>query len=114
MTFREEDHPRDENGRFTDGKAESSAARLKRVWEKHFPHLTEGKKRGKLSSENRKTVRLSMAEYAHVMSEIATNINAEQKKKRVFKKAIGDYVYTVENNEFGNWRIVGKVPIDSD
>ena len=49
MTFREEDHPRDENGRFTDGKTERSADCLKRVWEKHFPHLTEGKKMFKIS-----------------------------------------------------------------
>ena len=49
MTFREEGHPRDENGRFTDGKAESSAERLRRVWEKHFPHLTEERERVRIS-----------------------------------------------------------------
>lgn len=54
------------------------------------------------------TVRLPKAEFAHVMSEIATNISREQSSKAVFKKAIGNYVYVVENNGFGEYRIIGK------
>lgn len=60
------------------------------------------------SSKDFETVILPKDEYAHVMSEIATNISKEQEKKRVFTTAIGNFNYTVENNGFGNYRIVGK------
>lgn len=61
-----------------------------------------------------KTVRLDRQEYAHVMSEIATNITKEQSTKKVFCKPIGSYVYTVENNGFGDYRIIKKVRIEED
>ncbi len=59
------------------------------------------------------TIRLSKQEYAHVMSEINTHLSDEQREQSIVSKAIGDYIYTFENNEFDNYRIVGKVPIDS-
>lgn len=59
------------------------------------------------------TVFLPKQEYAHVMSEIATNITKEQSQKSVFEKAIGNYIYTVENNGFGNYRIIDKTLIDA-
>lgn len=59
------------------------------------------------------TVFLPKQEYAHVMSEIATNITKEQSQKSVFEKAIGNYIYTVENNGFGNCRIIDKTFIDA-
>nr|DAN07524.1 MAG TPA: minor capsid protein [Caudoviricetes sp.] len=59
------------------------------------------------------TVFLPKQEYAHVMSEIATNITKEQSQKSVFEKAIGNYIYTVENNGFGNYRIIDKTFIDA-
>ena len=62
-------------------------------------------------SKNFKTVVLPKQEYAHVMSEIATHLTDEQKEKTVFKKAVGKYVYTVENNGFGDYRIIGKKEI---
>ena len=61
-----------------------------------------------------KTVVLTKQEYAHVMSELATHMTAEQQKKKVVKKAIGQYIYTVENNGFGEYRIIGKKHIDSE
>lgn len=60
------------------------------------------------SSKDFETVILPKEEYAHVMSEIATNISKEQQKKKIFKKSIGNYLYTVENNGFGSYRIIGK------
>ena len=57
------------------------------------------------------TIFLSKAEYAHVMSEIATNITEEQSQKPFFSKAIGNY-YTVENKGFGDYRVIGKVEIE--
>ncbi|MGN1195321.1 MAG: hypothetical protein ACI4SB_07540 [Acutalibacteraceae bacterium] len=63
-------------------------------------------------SEDFKTVFLPEQEYAHVMSEIATNLTKEQSEKKVFSKAIGDYIYTVENNGFGNYRVIKKIRIE--
>ncbi len=54
------------------------------------------------------TVQLSKNEYAHVMSEIATHISEEQKAMKTFSKPIGDHMYLVENNGFGDYRIIGK------
>ena len=65
-------------------------------------------------SEEFATIILPRQEYAHVMSEIATNISEGQKNKKVFKKPIGDYIYTVENNGFGNYRIIGKAKIEDE
>jgi hypothetical protein len=62
-------------------------------------------------SEDFATVVLPKDEYAHVMSEIATNISDEQKNKKVFKKLIGNNEYTVENKGFGNYRIIGRKEI---
>ena len=60
------------------------------------------------SIEDFATIILPKDEYAHVMSEIATIITEEQSTKRVIKKHIGDYIYTVENKGFGNYRVIGK------
>ena len=61
-----------------------------------------------------KTIFLPKEEYAHVMSEIASNITEEQQKQKVLTKPIGDYFYTFENNGFGEYRIIGKKPIDEE
>ncbi len=58
--------------------------------------------------EDFETIFLPKDEYAHVMSEIASNLTEEQVSKRVIKKHIGDYIYTVENKGFGNYRVIGK------
>ncbi|MDO4363729.1 MAG: hypothetical protein Q4C99_04320, partial [Clostridia bacterium] len=65
----------------------------------------------KKSSEY-KTVELPKDEYGKVMHAIATDISKEQKQMKVFKKAIGNNIYTVENNGFGEYRIIGKCDID--
>jgi len=62
-------------------------------------------------AEDYATVVLPKAEYAHVMSEIATNLTEAQSKKQVFSKHIGDYIYTVENKGFGNYRVIDKIKI---
>lgn len=59
------------------------------------------------------TVFLPKQEYAHVMSEIATHLTPKRDAEQVFRQAIGKYVYTVENNGFGNYRVIGKELIDS-
>ena len=63
------------------------------------------------SSKEYPTIILPKREYAHVMSELETNITLEQRSKKVFRKAIGDYYYTIENNGAGNYRIIEKKAI---
>ena len=65
------------------------------------------------SVKDYKTITLPKQEYAHVMSELATHLTAEQHKRKVVNKAIGAYIYTVEVKGFGDYRVIGKKPIDS-
>ena len=64
------------------------------------------------SSKDFETVILPKQEYAHIMGEISTNLTKKQAKMQTFRKAIGNHIYTVENNGFGNYRIIGKRLID--
>jgi SPP1 gp7 family putative phage head morphogenesis protein len=66
------------------------------------------------NSKDYKTIELPKQEYAHVMSELATHMTAAQRKQKVVTKAIGEYIYTIENNGFGNYRVIGKEAIDED
>jgi hypothetical protein len=66
------------------------------------------------SSKDYPTITLPKQEYAHVMSELATHMTAAQRKQKVVTKEIGKYVYTIENNGFGDYRVIGKEAIDSD
>lgn len=59
-------------------------------------------------SSDYKTTQLTPKEYAHVMSEIATWATEQQLNQNVFQKCIGNYIYTVENNGFGNFRIINR------
>lgn len=55
-----------------------------------------------------KTIRLPKKEYAHVMSEIATHITAEERTKDTVVKYIGQYRYMAQNLHDGTFRIIGK------
>lgn len=57
------------------------------------------------------TVHLPKEEYAHVMSELNTHISDEQRAQFIVAKAIGNYVYTIENYGFNEYRIIGKKKI---
>lgn len=61
-----------------------------------------------------KTIWLPKDEYAHIMSEIATNLTEREHQQFVVSKAIGDYIYTFENHGFGEYRIISKKPIDQE
>lgn len=61
-----------------------------------------------------KTLKLSKREYARVQHEIRTNLADKYKDEPIVSKAIGDYVYTFENNWPDDARIIGKVPIDEN
>ena len=97
------------------------AAAARAAAKKSEKGIASGAKRDKMDlqffakkPEQFRTVRLSADEYAHVMSEISTNLTKEQAKKNVFPKLIGDYTYTVENNGFGDYRIIGKAKTEED
>lgn len=59
-------------------------------------------------SSSRKTVKLKATEYAHVMSELRTNITKEEKTHTIINKAIGNYTYSFENHFDDTYRIIGK------
>lgn len=54
------------------------------------------------------TIILPAKEYAHVISEINTNITEEQLKHKILSKNIGDYTYTFECFGFDDYRIIKK------
>ena len=58
------------------------------------------------------TIWLPPDEYAHVMSELMTNLTSTEKSQSVVMKCIGDYIYTVEVLEGGDsFRVIGKEPL---
>lgn len=57
------------------------------------------------------TIRLSKKEYAMVVSELNSNLTAEDIKPGFRNKTIGDYIYTFEIYGFDNYRFVGKKKI---
>lgn len=58
--------------------------------------------------ESIESIILPKNEYAHVMSELNTNLTKEEREKHILVKPIGDFYYTIENNGFNNYRIIGK------
>lgn len=96
------------------------AAQARAAARKAEKSVENHRKRGKMKiglqffakkSEDFRTVILPSKEYGHVMSEISTHVTKEQRRKKVFSKAIGQYIYTVENNGFGEYRVIKKVKI---
>lgn len=59
-------------------------------------------------ASSRKTVKLSVQEHAHVMSELRTNITAEEKTHPIVRKAIGDFIYSFENHFDDTYRVIRK------
>lgn len=111
--------------------AESYAAYVKGEIEKLDPVFVDYMKKGIVKNSNSDiiktsveyvkkntsvlpTVQLPKKEYAHVMSEINTHMSDEQRELPIVSKAIGDYIYTFENHGFNEYRIIGKVPIESE
>lgn len=96
----------------------------KKSLKKTIPSKASGLKKGVLSGKIKKTplqklkrssdfltIKLPKQEYAQVMSELNTNLSREQRAQKIITKCIGDYVYTVENNGFDDYRIIGRKPI---
>lgn len=95
--WEESKHPRKENGQFGEGGGSGKVEKSQRS--------------DKIRKRTRKEVKLPKEEYARVMSELNTNLSKEERKKKHIMKAIGNHLYTVENNGFNNYRIVSKMEI---
>ena len=67
-----------------------------------------------IKSSDFKTIKLPKDEYAMVIGELNTHLTAEERRKKVLSKAIGNHVYYFENNGFNNYRIFDKTPIDDE
>lgn len=50
--------------------------------------------------------------FTHLRHELNNNLTEKEKKKKILKKPIGDYIYTIENNGFDNYKYINKVKID--
>ena len=55
--------------------------------------------------EGIKPIILSKNEYAHVMSELNTNLTKEEREKHILVRPIGDFYYTIERNGFNITRL---------
>lgn len=58
------------------------------------------------------TILLPKKEYGKVMHELNNNLSKAERDRFIVTKAIGDYVYTIENYGFNDYRIIGKRPIE--
>lgn len=87
--FEESKHPRDKDGKFSSGNGKAVRRRYKN-----------------------KVVKLSKREYATVIHELNTNLSKEERKQKNLYKCIGSYLYTVKNNGFNNYQVLGKIEID--
>ena len=87
--FEESKHPRDKDGKFSSGNGKAVRRRYRN-----------------------KVVKLSKREYAIVIHELNTNLSKDERKQKVLYKCIGSYLYTVKNNGFNNYQILGKIEID--
>ena len=97
--FKESDHPRDNDGKFSSGNGSSSGN--KNSVEKSINY-------DKVKNRQRKPIHLPKEEYAQVMHELNTNLTPEQRKKKVIKKYIGNYLYTFKNNGFNEYKPINK------
>ena len=97
--WNESDHPRKDNGQFGNGGGNSGK-------------VEKSQRSDKIRQRTRKEVQLPKDEYAQVMHELNTNLTKEQRKKKSITKAIGNHLYTVENNGFNNYKITKKEPLN--
>lgn len=105
---------RESNGQFGKGRKPRSAGAKKsdkRVDKSGKGGIIKGKKKAS-KSKIYPTVKLGKREYAALMTEISTNLTSEQKNSKIFKKNAGNCVYLIENNGFGDYRVIGKEDIE--
>lgn len=94
--WEESKHPRKKNGQFGEGGGTVSGK------------VEKSSKRDKIRNRERKEVQLPKEEYAQVMHELNTNLSKDERKMKKITKAIGNYLYTVENHGFNDYKITKK------
>ncbi len=83
-------------------------------------NLAENLKQGKYNPLNKTTKKVKIEDIDDISSydkeylrhELNNNLTEKEKKKKILKKPIGDYIYTIENNGFDNYKYINKVKID--
>lgn len=102
------------------GQARTAYNRLNAITEpfgRHVRFKTGGmnpKEYALLKSSDSKyyeTIQLSKSEYAMVIHALNTDLTDEQRTHKIIHKSIGNYIYTVENNGYDNYRIIGREEI---
>jgi hypothetical protein len=63
----------------------------------------------KYAEQTYKQIQLPRDEYAHIMSELNTNLSEEDRKHAIITKTIGSYEYTFINKGFNDYIFVKKV-----
>ena len=71
-------------------------------------------RRQKASDFDREQIILPKDEYAMVMSELNTHMSDEDRSRRIVTKPIGSYYYTVINNGFDDYIVIGKRAISAE
>ncbi len=61
--------------------------------------------------KNHDQIILPKNEFAHVISELNSNMSDEERTHSVVSKPIGEYIYTFINKGFNDYVIIGKRPI---
>ncbi|EJP32268.1 phage-associated protein, HI1409 family [Selenomonas sp. FOBRC9] len=107
------------NGVFGSGAGEPPKQRTTDAWnEGDHPRQSDGKfgkgagKRKFDRKRKRREVKLSKAEYARIVSALNSDLSKEERKKKILRKAVGNYDYLVENNGFDNYRILDRMKIN--
>lgn len=83
-------------------------------------NLAENLKQGKYNPLNKTTKKVKIEDIDDISSydkeylrhELNNNLTEKEKKKKILKKPIGDYIYTIENNGVDNYKYINKVKID--
>lgn len=103
-------HKRDRNGRFSSGPGTD-----KRNAEPRKTSVANPDGRGKVK-RRREIIWLPQKEYARVQHAFMTDVSEEQRKKKVLRKCIGDFLYIGvlrdDEDQVGIRDIIGKEPIE--
>lgn len=99
--FNETDHPRNKDGKFTNGSGKKGNKTVAKLYSKAI-----------IKKNKRQGIRLPKKEYSLVMHELNTTLTKEQQKKKIIRKYIGNHRYTVQNNGFNEYIILKREAID--
>lgn len=105
------------NSNLLDSLPESDTADLLKKLEKLARNLKNGKynplkRKEHFVKMDRQAESMSQNEMNYITHELNTNLTNRERKSKVIRRAIGDYVYTVKNNGFNNYNFLKKEKID--